>query len=95
MRKCENANLDIEMSTTLKQIRPEMLKLIEDQAGALGISADEYLRQLLPNEQELALRPEATDDEFENDMTLFTEGTEELSSYNGTYAREDIYLDHN
>ena len=80
------------MSTTIKEIRPETLKLIEDQAAALGLSVDEYLRQLLPNEQELALKP--ADDEFENDMTLFAEGTEAPSPYNGSYSREDIYLDH-
>jgi hypothetical protein len=84
------------MSTTLKQISPETLKLIEHQARALGLSADEYLRQLLPpNEQELALKADVTDDEFEKDMTAFAEGTEELSSSNGGYSREDIYLDHN
>ena len=84
------------MSTKLKQISPETLALIEDHARNLGISADEYLRRLLSaNEQELALKPDAMDDEFENDMIAFAEGTENLSAYNGTYSREDIYLDHN
>lgn len=81
---------------TLKQISPETLKLIEDHARNLGISPDEYLRRLLPeNEQELALKPDATSYEFENDMAAFAEGTHDLSPYNGTYSREDIYLDHN
>lgn len=84
------------MNTTIKQISPETLELIEGQARSLGISADEYLRRLLrANEQELALKPDAKDDEFEDDMIAFAEGTENLPTYNGTYSREDIYLDHN
>ncbi|MFN0140275.1 MAG: hypothetical protein ACKVQW_09335 [Pyrinomonadaceae bacterium] len=83
------------MNTTHEQIKPETLALIEKQAEYLGLSADEYLRRLLPAaEQELALRSDASDDEFENDMTAFAEGTEDLPSYNGTYSREDIYVDH-
>jgi hypothetical protein len=73
------------MNATLEQIRPETL--------SLGLSMDEYLRRLLPPE-ELALKADANDDEFEKDMTIFAEGAENLPAYNGTYSREDIYFDH-
>jgi hypothetical protein len=34
-------------------------------------------------------------EEFERDMDLLTQGLENLpSEYQGTYSREDIYLDH-
>ena len=83
------------MNATLEQIKPETLALIETQAEHLGLSIDEYLRRLLPtDEQELALKPDTKDDEFENDMIVFAEGTENLPEYNGTYSRQDIYFDH-
>jgi hypothetical protein len=31
---------------------------------------------------------------FEADMASFAQGTEGLTPYTGTYARDDIYLDH-
>lgn len=84
------------MSTTLKTISPETLRLFEEQARNQGISPDGYLRQLLAaTGEELALKPVVTDEEFEQDMSDFAEGTEDLPTYNGTYSREDIYLDHN
>jgi hypothetical protein len=36
----------------------------------------------------------SSDSEFEADMDAFTEGTEHLPAYSGTYSRADIYLDH-
>lgn len=83
------------MNTTLEQIKPETLALIERQAEYLGLSIDEYLRRLLPaDERELALKSDASEDEFENDMAAIAEGTESSPPYNGTYSREDIYFDH-
>lgn len=38
---------------------------------------------------------DAPEDGFESDMEDFTDGTEEHSSYEGTYDRDDIYYDHN
>ena len=38
--------------------------------------------------------PEFDTAEFEADMKAFTEGTEHLPAYTGTYSREDIYFDH-
>ena len=83
------------MSATSEQIRPDTLAIIEKQAKNFGLSADEYLRTLLPEtEGDLALKGEADDDEFEADMIAFAEGTDDLQIYNGTYSREDIYFDH-
>ena len=83
------------MNTTLEQIKPETLALIKAQAENSGLSIDEYLRRLLPKgEQDLALKSDTKDDEFENDMLVFAEGTENLPEYNGTYSREDVYFDH-
>ncbi len=83
------------MSTALEQIKPETLSLIRSQAKHLGLSEDEYLRRLLPHgEQELALKADTGNDEFEKDMTAFTEGTEDLPVNNRTHSREDIYFDH-
>lgn len=35
-----------------------------------------------------------SDSEFEADMLAFSEGTEHLPAYSGTYSRGDIYFDH-
>lgn len=75
-----------------KEIKSETLEILEKQAKIFGLSVDEYLRNLLPKtEKELPL---SSGDEFETDMIAFAEGTENLSNYNGTYSREDIYFDH-
>ena len=36
----------------------------------------------------------SSDSEFETDMLAFSEGTENLPAYSGTYSRNDIYFDH-
>ena len=83
------------MNQTLEQIKPETVELLEKQAAKFGLSVDDYLRRLLPTgEQELALKADAKDSEFEADMIAFAEGTDDLPVYNGTYSREDIYFDH-
>lgn len=80
------------MNATIEQIKPETLAIIESQAKTFGLSVDEYLRNLLPKtEKELPLQ---NGDEFEANMIVFAEGTKEISTYNGTYSREDIYFDH-
>ena len=84
------------MNPTLEEIKPDTLAMIESQANYLGISIDEYLRRLLPaDEQELALRPDTADGDFESDMSAFADSTSDSTAYNGTYSREDIYVDHN
>jgi hypothetical protein len=36
----------------------------------------------------------SSDSEFEADMLAFSEGTENLPAYSGTYSRTDVYFDH-
>ena len=75
-------------------INPETLAIVEKQAKLFGLSADEYLRYLLPkSEKEMPLEKD-TADEFEADMIAFAETTESCSNYSGGYPREDIYFDH-
>lgn len=81
------------MSPVFKNISPETLELIQEGADHLGISPDEYLRRLLPSEQELALKADASDDEFEADMKTFGQPTETSINYTGSYSRADIYED--
>jgi hypothetical protein len=84
------------MNTALEQIKPETLAVIEEQAKAFGLSVDEYLQNLLSQtENASAFKPSADNDEFEADMIAFADETEDLSTYNGAYSREDIYFDHN
>lgn len=82
------------MGTAVKNLSPETLALIEAQARDRGISPDEYIRLLLPPEQELALSPDPGDVEFEADMVAFAEGTETLAVGRDAFTREDIYFDH-
>jgi hypothetical protein len=83
------------MNSTLEEIKPETIALIEAQATSWGLSVDEYLRRLLPaDELELGLRSDAADDDFESDMAAFAEVSDDSPAYNGTYPREDIYFDH-
>lgn len=83
------------MSTVSEYIKPETLSIIETQAKNLDLSVDEYLRRLLPKDvQELGLKPDAIESEFEDDMIEFAEGTANLVSSNGALSREDIYFDH-
>ena len=83
------------MNTTLEQIKPETLAIIESQAKSSGLSVDEYLRSLLPQiENDSAFKPAVGNEEFESDMIAFAMETEDFSNYNGTYSRDDIYFDH-
>lgn len=82
------------MGTPVQNLSPETLALIEAQARERGISPDEYIRLLLPRDQELALGSDFDDLEFDADMAAFAEGTDSSAARLGTYAREDIYFDH-
>lgn len=83
------------MSSTIKKIKPETLARIEKQAAIFGLSIDDYLQRLLPKtEENLALKSEIDDAEFENDMLAFGEETDNPHIYDGTYSREDIYFEH-
>lgn len=83
------------MNQTLKEIRPETIALIVSQANAMGVSVDQYLRSLLPDDElELGLKADASNDEFESDMSAFAETFDQPLQYDDTYSREDIYSDH-
>jgi hypothetical protein len=52
------------MNTTLEQVKPETLAIIEANAKRFGMSVDEYLRSLLPtDEKELALKGDEQSEE--------------------------------
>jgi hypothetical protein len=82
------------MATEL-EIRPEIAEKLAKVAEARGVTIDELLQEVLKN---LAPAPvgstEASLEEFERDMDLLAEGLQHLPAYQGTYSREDIYLDH-
>ena len=80
------------MSVLIEQIKPETIALIERQAETFGLSVDDYLQSLLPkNDNDLALKNDLQNNDFEADMLEFAENTE---TYQGSYSREDIYFDH-
>lgn len=80
------------MSVRTEQIKPETIALIERQAEIFGLSVDDYLQSLLPqNENDLALKNDLHNHDFEADMLEFAEDTE---TYQGSYSREDIYFVH-
>ena len=52
------------MNANLEQVKPETLAIIESNAKRFGLSVDDYLRSLLPNEEkELALEGEDQSEE--------------------------------
>ncbi|MGI8670858.1 MAG: hypothetical protein ACR2J3_13590 [Aridibacter sp.] len=56
------------MNSTIEQVRPETLAIIEANAKGIGLSVDEYLRSLLPeSEQELALKSGGGESSDENE----------------------------
>ena len=81
---------------TQNELRPEIADQLAALARAKGISVDDLLQQVLrdmgPPRDALA---ERSLEEFEQDMDALAEGLEHfLVDYQGTYSREDIYLDH-
>src|SRR5687768_18303988 len=80
------------MNAITEQIKPETLALIEQRAKTFGMSVDEYLESILPRgENDLSLKPEENEADFETDMNEFAEETDK--SYKGNYSCEDIYFD--
>jgi len=78
------------------ELRPESADQLAALARAKGISVDDLLQQVLrdmgPPRDALA---ERSLEEFEQDMDALAEGLEHfLVDYQGTYLREDIYMDH-
>jgi hypothetical protein len=82
---------------TQLEVRPEIADKLAALARARGMSVDDLLQEVLDG---LALPQGAVTElsleEFEQDMDALAEGLEHLPvGYEGTYSREDIYLDHN
>lgn len=83
------------MATEIK-VPAEIADKLTALAEARGVSVDELLREVV-NELEPPQdwATEASLEDFERDMDLLAEGLEHLpAGYQGTYSREDIYLDH-
>jgi hypothetical protein len=82
---------------TQLEVRPEIADKLSALAKAKGVSVDDLLQEVL---DDLELPREAITEpsleEFERDMDVLAEGLEHLPvGYEGTYSREDIYLEHN
>lgn len=65
-------------------------------AEARGVTVEELLKDFAEQMYPVAPKiPKPTEEEFEADMKVFAEGTENLQMpYTGNYSREDIYFDH-
>ena len=82
---------------TQLEVRPEIADKLAALAKARGVSMDELLLEVLDGlelPQDAVTEPSL--EEFERDMDALAEGLEHLPvRYEGTYSREDIYMDHN
>jgi hypothetical protein len=82
---------------TQLEVRPEIADKLAALAKARGVSVDELLLEVLDGlkmPQDAVTEPSL--EEFERDMDALAEGLGHLPvGYEGTYSREDIYLDHN
>ena len=81
---------------TQLEIRPEIADKLAALARARGVSVDDLLEEVLNDlepPQDAIVEPSL--EEFERDMDSLAEGLEHLPvGYQGTYSREDIYMDH-
>lgn len=78
-------------------INPDTIGVLAKQASERRMSLDQYLRNLLKIGDEirrLNVPAARSDFDFEAAMEVFTEGTEHLPPFSGTYSRSDIYVDH-
>ncbi|HSB09924.1 MAG TPA: hypothetical protein VLM38_10600 [Blastocatellia bacterium] len=67
----------------------------DELTAALDARVDDLFEQEAASRlDEVSAIAPATDAEFEADMHAFSEGTERLPAYTGTYSRSDIYFDH-
>jgi hypothetical protein len=79
------------MNIILEEISKETADAILSRAKGLGISVDEYLRNLIGLTEEGTM-PSVNDNEFEADMQALAE--KNLPPLPVTFSREDIYFDH-
>ena len=79
------------------EVRPDIADRLAALARARGVSVDDLLLEVLDGlhlPQGAVTEPSL--EAFERDMDALAEGLERLpAGYEGTYSREDIYLDHN
>jgi hypothetical protein len=73
--------------------------ILEQRANAQGQDVKSLVESIVlatatRSLDELPALPPASDAEFEADMQAFSEGTENLPAYSGSYSRADIYFDH-
>ena len=82
---------------TQLEVRPEIADKLAALAKARGVSVDDLLQEVLDGlEPPREVMTEPSLEEFERDMDALAEGLEHLPvGYEGTYSREDIYMDHN
>ncbi len=80
------------MNTIAEEISLETIGRIKERALDMGLSADAYVRSILPAEN--TDRENTTWEEFASDMEEFGEDLTWTGSFNGSYSREDIYFDH-
>ena len=82
---------------TQLEVRPEIADKLAALAKARGVSVDDLLQEVLDGlEPPREVMTEPSLEEFERDMDALAEGLEHLpAGYEGTYSREDIYMDHN
>ena len=82
------------MTLTIK-IKPAIEVRIHAEASAQNLSVEEFVQRIVENNFVGNGFAEASLEEFERNLDLLVKGSENFSSrYNGTYSREDIYLDH-
>jgi hypothetical protein len=75
-------------------INPETIASLAEEAHARRTPVNEFLAGLLKQYRERATSPQTTEEQFQSDMMTFSEGTENLLPYSGSYSRSEIYFDH-
>lgn len=75
-------------------INPETIGLLAEEAHARRTPVDEFLVSLLAQYRDRTTQHQTTEEQFYSDMMAFSEGTEDLLPYAGSYSRFDIYFDH-
>ena len=83
------------MNTTLEQVKPETLAIIEANAERFGLSVDDYLRSLLPNkEKEISLEAdEQTGESAEERQIRRQKSIAWIKSHREEYGGKYVALD--
>jgi len=82
------------MTLTIK-IKPKIEAQIYAEASANNLSVEEFVQRIVEDNFVENNSAEVSLEEFERNLNLLAEGSTNFSSiYDGTYSREDIYLNH-